>query len=83
MNWLYKTFFPFCIEHGLDIQADDKRQICLMLCKVPLNERQRVMGVFYKKWHEGMGAAFCASQRQAMGRKYAYEYLDSEFKGLP
>ena len=79
MNWLYKTYFPYCLEHGIDIRPEDKRHICMMLTKIRPDDRKAVMGRFYTAWHQGMALAACASQRQDMGRKYANKYLSSEF----
>lgn len=80
MNWLYTEFFPYCIQNGVDIQAEDKRHICISITKIPLNERKPAMARFFTAWQQGMHLAVCASQRQAMGRKYANKLLIDECK---
>ncbi len=78
MNWLYTEFFPYCIEHGVDIKPEDQRHIAITIYKIPLNERKAVMSRYFTAWQQGMYSASCGSQRQPMGRKYANKVLTEE-----
>jgi len=80
MNWLYTEFFPYCLEHGVDIKPEDQRHIAITIYKIPLNERKAVMARYFTAWQQGMHLASCASLRQDVGRKYANKLLIAECK---
>lgn len=75
MNWLYKEFLPLCQEHGIDLKSEDIRYIMAILGNIPQNEHRAIMGRYFDEWCKGIGAAYCGSQRQYMGRKYANKVL--------